>query len=252
MYLSFDYFKRTLIAKTGLDPSGLAKYAAGERRARIPSTKVSCSQAPPPSPPPTNASSSSMNETNETSNYAAANVTQNAVIPLAINALGAHVLTTARPDDDLLRQPASIYTVDVPYSFAQSTHYEIPAIRSGYCNTSHKNGALNKAYTNELELVSISSTVRPTLRPSVSECSVVCSSSGSTSNNSCGSPKISGSAVDDRAREPTDLEDGADTGVKGYQLVLDCSSWSGIDYTALEQLIEVRCNILTFSCIKHS
>lgn len=242
LYLSYDYFKRTLIAKTGLDPSGLYKYAAGERCAHKPPSQSTPSHVTPP--PPTVTPNPVSLPVEELYQQQAANgevYGQNAIAlehggPQNTIAPGASTSSTNTnsPTEEDPQQLRSRSIIVVPPDIGRTMHNDIVVIDSSNGNaTEDTGGAFNVAYTHDSEWRSMSSTCRPGLHQSKSMNSGVCSLA-----SDAGHPQMIGTTC---SIDMVSIDRVADeeAGVNARQLVLDCSSWSAIDYTALEQLVEV-------------
>ena len=242
LYLSYDYFRRTLIAKTGLEPSGLSKYAAGERRAHKPQPHCTPTHIPPPPPKAiANPVSSLVEEPRQQKASNWEDTDQRTIVfehggPQNIIASEASTSSNTKSSTEPQQLPSQS-NIDMPNTGQPMNNNKV--IESSHCIAlGDTGGTFNEAYAHDPEWTSVSSTCRPALHQSKSVSSGVCSSASDACHlqmtATTGTSTIDMASVDRAVDEEASVN-----GVIGRQLVLDCSSWSSIDYTALEQLVEV-------------
>lgn len=267
LYLSFDYFKRTLISKTGFDPSGLAKYGAGERRALKPSTPPNpplVAQRHQQSQPPIKRSESECAGLREHTNGTASNLTVDIPNPncgssetrTQVDEPVARASTSSNEDDSQNFQslssrvvpravPQTMHNGTVPIQYSDNTGsiQEVQnislATRGSHIFTSKDrcNGVTNVAFHKEREQ-KMESSFRPLdqIKPRANS-HIVNESHVSMESRGNGKSQCASATIDMGSIGPGENEE---VNVQQRQLVLDCSSWSGIDFSALEQLVVVH------------
>ena len=258
LYLSFDYFKRTLIEKTRLDPSGRVKFAAGERRAH--KLAPPCNSLNDGHKPLKN-EDFKVKDLQINGDCTGITGVVTSLENIQIHSQGTIALEERHSTREVVLDTQSLSHIgeiktaqrsienetspkrSSTSTYSQATQTEplpmsVQTSNRSATSESSSGGLLNPAFIEDPECESKKCPGLREPKPSTSTSSGT--GIGSSSPAETGSSQPAACPTIDIGSIGRNEEEEVDA--RHRQLVLDCSSWSGIDYSALEQLVEVNCS----------